>query len=91
MPPKTVEERLAELEGKVAQLLGEKTEIPEHTQSAQLPAWLQQWVGAFKDDPDFDAAMERGAEYRRLQPTAADEWDAVEAERARAEKTHASA
>jgi hypothetical protein len=48
--------------------------------------WLQQWVGAFKDDPDFDAAMERGAEYRRSQLTAADEWDAIEAERARSDK-----
>ena len=91
VPPKTVEERLAELERKVAHLLGEETEIPEHTESPQLPAWLQQWVGAFKDDPDFESAMKRGAEYRRLQPTAADEWDAVEAERAQAEKSHASA
>ncbi len=91
MPPKTVEERLTELENKVAQLLGEKTAILGNEEAAQLPAWLHQWVGAFKDDPDFDAAMERGAEYRRSQPDAADEWDAIVAERVRSEKDNASA
>jgi hypothetical protein len=91
MPPKTVEERLTELELKVAQLLGEKPTEAESVEPEALPAWLRQLVGAFKDDPDFDAAMERGAEYRRSQPTAADEWDAIEAERTHEIKSDASA
>jgi hypothetical protein len=61
---RTVEERLSELEAKVARLLGDE---------AKTAPWWEQWVGAFKNNPDYDAAMERGAEYRRSQPTAADE------------------
>jgi hypothetical protein len=33
---------------------------------------MDEWFGAFRDSPGFDAAMERGAEYRRSQPTGAD-------------------
>ncbi len=69
MTTPTIEERLSELEKKVARLLGEEKQ-------AENPApWWEQWFGAFKDNADFDAAMERGAEYRRSQPTAADERD----------------
>jgi hypothetical protein len=68
----TVEERLTELEKKVARLLDEKSE-PE----TQAP-WWEQWFGAFRNNPDFDAAMERGAEYRRSQPTAAEEYEAAQ-------------
>jgi hypothetical protein len=64
MANRTVEDRLSELEAKVARLLGEET---------QNVPWWEQWIGAFKENPDFDAAMERGADYRRSQPTAADE------------------
>ncbi len=73
MPSQTVEERLEELETKVAQLLGKepKTKKPA--------SWLEQWFGAFKDNPDFDAAMEAGAAYRRSQPTAEEEYDAARA------------
>jgi hypothetical protein len=77
MPTQTVEERLTELEKKVARLLNEKT-APE----PQAP-WWEQWFGAFRNNPDFDAAMERGAEYRRSQPTAAEEYDAMEREQNR--------
>lgn len=73
MPSQTVEERLAELETKVAQLLGEEQEVKEPA------SWLEQWFGAFKDNPDFDAAMEAGAAYRRSQPTAEEEYDAAHA------------
>ena len=66
----TVEERLSELEKKVARL------YDEEKKDKQSAPWWEQWFGAFKDNPDFDAAMERGAEYRRSQPTAADEQDA---------------
>ena len=67
MAATTIEERLSELEKKVALLLGDE-------QNAESPApWWEQWFGAFKDNADFDAAMERGVEFRRSQPTAADE------------------
>jgi hypothetical protein len=69
MAAPTIEERVSELEKKIARLLDEK-------EKAQNPApWWEQWFGAFKDNADFDAAMERGAEYRRSQPTAADECE----------------
>lgn len=58
----TIEERLSRLEAKISVLLNEKEEEPKST------PWWEQWVGAFKDNFDFDAAMKRGAEYRRSQP-----------------------
>ena len=75
MPSQTIEERLSELETKVARLLGEEPEAKE-LEVKKPASWLEQWFGAFKDNPDFDAAMEAGAAYRRSQPTAADEWEA---------------
>jgi hypothetical protein len=71
MAIQTVEERLSKLEEKVAHL--------EKNESQKQSPWWEQWFGAFKDNPDFDAAMERGAEYRRSQPTAADENSRVSA------------
>ena len=69
MTAPTIEERVSELEKKIALLLREK-------RNAENPApWWEQWFGAFKDNADFDAAMERGAAYRRSQPTAADEQE----------------
>ena len=90
MPPKTMEERMTELEQKVAHILGEKpTVAPETTPDlAKLPAWLRKHVGAFKNDPYYEAAMQSGAAYRRSQPTGAEEWDALEAERVKAGKTN---
>lgn len=67
MTSRTVEERLSKLEAKMARLLNEP-EAP-----GELKPWWQQWFGAFKDNPDFDAAMDRGAEYRRSLPTAEEE------------------
>jgi hypothetical protein len=56
----TLEERVAELERKVAEL------------SAQAPAAKRAknpWrtFGAFKDDPDYDEACRLGREYREQQ------------------------
>ena len=69
MATRTVEERLSDLEERLAHLIGD---APQE----QSPApWWEQWFGAFKDNPDFDAAMERGEEYRRSQPTAAEEQE----------------
>jgi hypothetical protein len=60
----TIEERLENLEEKVARLLDELAPA-----NASAP-WWEAWFGAFKDSPDFDAAMARGEEYRRSQPEA---------------------
>lgn len=68
MAAQSLDERLEALEERVADL--------EKRAPQKQPPWWEQWFGAFKDNPDFDAAMEKGAEYRRSQPTAADEIDA---------------
>lgn len=68
----TLEERVSALEVQVAQLLADKnaakTEVP----------WYERWKGAFQDDEIYDEAMRLGAEYRRSQPTAAEEIEALE-------------
>jgi hypothetical protein len=64
----TIEERLAALETEVSTLIREKT-IASGTAG---PWWQRRW-GAFKDDPMYDEAMRLGAQYRRSQPTPADE------------------
>jgi hypothetical protein len=56
----TLEQRVAELEKKVAELTSHPTP----------PAKKKDWrrtVGAFKDDPDFDEAIRLGREYREQQ------------------------
>ena len=68
----TLEERVSALEAQVAQLLAEQT-----TKKDEVP-WWQRWKGAFQDDEMYDEAMRLGAEYRRSQPTAADEIEALE-------------
>lgn len=68
----TLEERVNALEAQVAHLMADKqaanTEVP----------WWQQRYGAFQDDEMYDEAMRLGAEYRRSQPNAADEIEALE-------------
>lgn len=68
----TLEERVSALEAQVAHLLVDKT-----TANAHVP-WYERWKGAFQDDEMYDEAMRLGAEYRRSQPTAADEIEALE-------------
>ncbi len=68
----TLEERVTALEAQVADLLAEKKE--PNTQVA----WYERWKGAFQDDEIYDEAMRLGAEYRRSQPTAAEEIEALE-------------
>ena len=65
----TLEERVTELEEKVARLSEKEGEDKP---------WWELWFGAFKDDPSFDEAMRLGAEYRKSQPNAADSPDALE-------------
>lgn len=68
----TLEERVSTLEAQIVRLLEDQpaaeTEIP----------WYERWYGAFKDDEIFESAMKLGAEYRRSQPTAAEEIEALE-------------
>ncbi len=72
MSVQTLEQRVSDLEKKVAHLEGGNAE------ETQPVPWWEQWFGAFKDNPDYDAAMERGAEYRRSQPNPYDNFDAIE-------------
>ena len=68
----TLEERVRELEQKVAQLSAEKAKATEEK------PWWELWSGIFKDDPDFDEAVRLRAEYRKAQPNAADNPEAFE-------------
>jgi DNA-binding PadR family transcriptional regulator len=69
----TLEERVSALEQKIAQLTANK----ETAATSNLP-WWQQRYGAFQNDEMYDEAMRLGAEYRRSQPTAAEEIEALE-------------
>ena len=64
----SLEERVAALEAEVAHLKQKQT----HADKAQTPWWKQR-LGAFKDDPMYEEAMRLGAEYRKSQPTPADD------------------
>ena len=68
----TLEERVKALEAQVAHLLAD-----EPTTKTDTP-WWQRRYGAFQDDEMYDEAMRLGAEYRRSQPTAAEEIEALE-------------
>ena len=61
----TIEDRVQRLERSVETLLAAGRE-------RDCGNWLDLWFGAFRDNPEFDAAIKRGEEYRRSQPTAAD-------------------
>jgi hypothetical protein len=67
----TLEERVGLLEAQLAELLRSK-------KPAQAKSPWQQWYGSFQGDEIFDSAMRLGAEYRRSQPTAAEEIEALE-------------
>ncbi len=68
----TLEEHVSALEAQLARLLAEK-------QAANTDApWRQRQFGAFQNDEIYDEAMRLGAEYRRSQPTAAEEIEALE-------------
>ena len=68
----TLEQRVTELEEKVARLSAESPA------TSHVKPWWEQWFGVFKDDPTFDEAVRLGAEYRKSQPNAADSPDAVD-------------
>lgn len=64
----TLEERPAALESEVARLK------QGHRQAVEAAApWWERRFGAFKDDPAYEEAVRLGAEYRRSQPTPADD------------------
>jgi hypothetical protein len=64
----SLEERVAALEAEIAQLKQERSS----TAAVSVP-WWERRFGAFKDDPIYDEAMRLGAEYRKSQPTPADD------------------
>ena len=68
----TLEERVSVLEAQITQLLKEKQAANPHL------LWYERWKGAFRNDEMYDEAMRLGAEYRRSQPTAAEEIEALE-------------
>ncbi len=68
----TLEERVSALEAQVAHLL-----VDKQAANTGVPWWRQRY-GAFQNDEMYDEAMRLGAEYRRSQPTAADEIEALE-------------
>lgn len=67
----TLEERMAALETEMARI---KQQLSTQLPAADVP-WWERRFGAFKNDPLYDEAMRRGAEYRRSQPTPADDDD----------------
>ena len=68
----TLEERVSALEAQLAHLMAEK-----QATNTDAP-WWQRSYGAFQGDEIYDEAMRLGAEYRRSQPTAAEEIEALE-------------
>jgi hypothetical protein len=60
---------MALLEAEVARL---KEQLTPPKQQHAVP-WWERRFGAFKDDPMYEKAMSLGAEYRRSQPTPADD------------------
>ena len=66
MPGKALEERVDELERKVAALLAQNAAAPT--------PWWQGIVGAFADDAEFEEAVRLGRQYRdSLRPAGAGE------------------
>jgi len=60
-----LEQRLSRVE---SELDAVKRQLTDTTAEPSSKPWWEQWFGAFKDDQDFESAMERGAEIRRSQP-----------------------
>jgi hypothetical protein len=68
-PTPTLEQRIEQIEKELAQL---KQQM-QLTQQSDSP-WWEKFVGAFADDPDFEAAVESGKQYRQsLKPADTDE------------------
>jgi hypothetical protein len=65
----SIEERMTALEAEVARL---KRQMMAQSPQADIP-WWERRFGAFQDDPLYDQAARLGAEYRKAQPTPADD------------------
>ncbi len=68
MAAHSLEERVAVLEEEVARLKQERGKAVE----AAVP-WWEKRFGAFQDDVAYEEAVRLGREYRRSQPTPADD------------------
>jgi hypothetical protein len=65
-PTPTLEQRIEQVEKELAQLKQQMRSV----QPSDSP-WWEKFVGAFADDPDFEAAVESGQQYRQsLKPIA---------------------
>lgn len=64
----TLEERVRILEEKVECL----SQRQETANTEQGRPWWEKHVGAFRDNPMYEEAMQLASEYRRSQPTPAD-------------------
>jgi hypothetical protein len=63
----TLEQRVEQLEKELAQLKQQMQSAPHQSEQP----WWEKIVGVFADDPDFEAAVELGREYRQsLKPIA---------------------
>jgi hypothetical protein len=61
----TIEQRVTQLETQLAQLQQDIQPTPAPTKP-----WWEEIVGVFENDPDFEAAVELGREYRQsLKPS----------------------
>ena len=69
MAAPSLEERMAALEAEVAQI---KQRLGTDSPRSDVP-WWERRFGAFKNDPLYEEAVRLGAEYRRSQPTPADD------------------
>jgi hypothetical protein len=57
----TLEQRVEQIEKELAQL---KQQVQSKDDQSEQP-WWEKIVGVFADDPDFEAAVELGREYRQ--------------------------
>jgi hypothetical protein len=69
MAASSIENRIAAVEAEISAI---KEQLASKNPASVAP-WWERLAGAFEDDPVFDSAMARGVEYRRAQPTAADQ------------------
>lgn len=63
----TIEERVADLERQVAEL------VRERDGSQGKRGWLDEIRGSFKDDPEFDEILRLGREFREADRPKGDE------------------
>ena len=69
MAAPSIEDRVAAVEQELAKL---KRQLGSEHEAEGEPWWVRH-AGGFRDNPNFEEATRLAAEYRRSQPTAADD------------------